>query len=350
MPPRFVSVIVPVRNEEPFLEATLRALERQRYPAESFEVLVVDGQSHDGTVAVVRRLQHEFANLRLLYNPKRLSSSARNIGVRHARGEFVVVVDGHCELRNRDYLRDLVDVFDRRQVECVGRPQPLDVTGASWLQTAIALARGSRLGHNPGSHIYSDEGGYVAPQSVAVAYRKDVFARVGHFDEAFDACEDVEFNHRLARAGMRCYLAPELTVRYHPRGSLAGLCYQMLRYGRGRARLLVKHPDTFAVAPLVPAIFLLTLTASFALGLVAPPFAGLFCVTVLAYCWTVIAAAFLLGARRRAPQLTPLLPVVFLSIHVGAGWGVLRELGPVLARSGLKLLRPVLRRLRVVPV
>src|SRR5439155_2553685 len=207
-------------------------------------------------------------------------SAARNIGVRHARGDYVVIVDGHCELHNRDYLRDLIDVFDRHNVECVGRPQPLDVSGASLLQTAIALARGSRLGHNPGSHIYSNEGGYVPPQSVAVAYRRDVFARVGYFDEAFDACEDVEFNHRLARAGMRCYLAPELAVRYHPRNSLAGLCYQMLRYGRGRARLLLKHPDTFAVGPLVPAAFVLTLAASLALGLVAPPFAGLFCMTV----------------------------------------------------------------------
>src|SRR5947208_962494 len=82
------------------------------------------------------------------------------------------------------------------------------------LQTAIALARGSRLGHNPGSHIYSDQGGYVPPQSVAVAYQREVFVRVGFFDEAFDACEDVEFNHRLAQSGVRCYLAPELTVRY----------------------------------------------------------------------------------------------------------------------------------------
>jgi succinoglycan biosynthesis protein ExoA len=350
MPPRFVSVIVPVRNEELFLEATLRALERQRYPADAFEVVVVDGQSQDGTVAVVRRLQDEFRNLRLLYNPKRLSSAARNIGVRHAGGDFVVIIDGHCELQNRDYLRNLVEVFETRRVESVGRPQPLDVTGATPLQTAIALARGSRLGHNPGSHIYSDEGGYVPPQSVAVAYHREVFDRVGHFDEAFDACEDVEFNHRIAQAGMRCYLAPQLTVRYHPRGSLAGLCYQMLRYGRGRARLLLKHPDTFAVAPLVPAMFLVTLAASFALGLVAPPFAGLFCLTVLTYCWTVVVAALLLGVRGRALQLTPLLPVVFLSIHVGAGWGVLRELAPAVARHALKWLRPVLRRLRVAPV
>lgn len=346
MPDPFITVIVPVRNEERFLEATLRALHRQRYAMDCFEVLVVDGQSQDDTVGVVRRFQGEFANLRLLFNPQRLSSAARNIGARNARGDYVVVIDGHCELHNRDYLQQLADVFERQQVECVGRPQPLDVTAASPLQKAIALARGSRLGHNPGSHIWSEVGGYVPPQSVAVAYRRDVFQRIGYFDETFDACEDVEFNYRIARAGMRCFLAPELKVRYHPRGTLSGLCHQMLRYGRGRARLLLKHPDTFAVAPLVPALFLLTMIVSFGLGLVAPPFAELFCVTALAYSSVVTVVALTLGVRGRRLQLTPLLPVVFLSIHVAAGWGVLRELLPVLVRRGLKRLRPLLGRLR----
>jgi succinoglycan biosynthesis protein ExoA len=343
----FVTVVVPVRNEERFLEATLRALFRQRYDADCFEVLVVDGQSDDGTVGVVRRLQAEFAHLRLFLNPRRLSSAARNVGVRHARGDYVVIVDGHCELRGRDYLRHLVAAFERHGVEAVGRPQPLDVTGATALQRAIALARSSRLGHNPGSHIYSEAGGLVPPQSVAVAYRRDVFGRIGGFDETFDACEDVEFNHRLARAGLRCYLAPELAVRYHPRGTLAGLCYQMQRYGRGRARLLLKHPDTLSAGPMVPAAFLLTLAASCLLGLAAPPFAALFCLTALAYTAAVLAGAVLAGVRGRSPEVAPLLPVVFLAIHVAAGWGVLRELVPGLAWRALRQARPVLRRLRV---
>src|SRR5437868_14178535 len=102
MPFPFVTVVAPARNEEPFIEATLRALVRQHYSADRFEVIVADGQSHDDTVGVVRRLQDEFANLRLLYNPRRLASAARNLGVRHARGEYVLVIDAHCELRRRD--------------------------------------------------------------------------------------------------------------------------------------------------------------------------------------------------------------------------------------------------------
>jgi succinoglycan biosynthesis protein ExoA len=343
----FVTVVVPVRNEGAFLGATLQALLNQHYPADRFEVIVADGQSEDDTVAVVRNLQMEHANLRLVENPRRLSSAARNLGVRLARGDYVLVVDGHCELRTTEYLRRLVDVFERHGVESVGRPQPLDVTGATPLQRAIALARSSRLGHNPGSFIYADEGGLVPPQSVAVAYRRDVFDQVGPFDEAFDACEDVEFNTRLHAAGGRCYFAPQLAVHYHPRASLQGLVIQMLRYGRGRARLLLKHPATFSVMPLIPAAFLLALGGTFALGLAAPAFATLFCIAALIYALALLIGGATVAARGREPELAMLLPAVFASIHVGAGWGVLAELGPGLLRRMVRRITPAARGLRV---
>src|SRR5439155_21468815 len=127
----------------------------------------------------------------LLDNPGRLASAGRNVAIRAARGELIVIVDGHCDLEGRRHLRDLADVFARSGADCVGRPQPLDVATATPLQRAIAAARASRLGHNPSSHIYEDTAGFVRPQRVAVAYRREVFAAVGPFDETFDAREDV---------------------------------------------------------------------------------------------------------------------------------------------------------------
>src|SRR5204862_2547273 len=138
----------------------------------------------------------------------------RNAAVRAARGEIVVLVDGHCELDGPGYLREVASAFARSGADCLGRPQPLDVSRATALQRAVAAARASRLGHHPDSHIYSDREGFVPPQSVAVAYRREVFERVGYFDESFDACEDVELNHRAARAGLTCYFTPRVAVRY----------------------------------------------------------------------------------------------------------------------------------------
>jgi succinoglycan biosynthesis protein ExoA len=342
----FVSVIVPVRNEEQHLDATLQPLLSQEYPPDRYEILVVDGQSEDNTLGVVRRWLGEFPQLKLHDNPHRISSSARNIGMQNSRGDYIVIVDGHCELRSRTYLADLVAAFERTEADCLGRPQPLETSWATPIQRVIALARASRLGHNPGSHIYSNRGGYVKPQSVAIAYRRRVFERIGMFDEQFDACEDVEFNHRLDAAGFKCYFAPELMIHYRPRDTLTGLAWQMQRYGRGRARLLLKHPETLSGPPLLPALFVVGLVASFALGLFTQFFAAVFCLVALIYSAAVAATGLWLAGRGRLAELAPLFPAVFLAIHIGAGWGVLAELTSTLKRRMIQRILPFARIIR----
>ena len=234
-----------------------------------------------------------------------------------------MLVDGHCDLDNPRYLADLADAFAQSGAACVGRPQPLDVPGATPLQRAVALARASRLGHHPASHIYSDAEGFVPPQSVAIAYRRAVFETVGLFDESFDACEDVEMNHRVAKAGLPCWFTPKVRVRYHPRGTLAGLCRQMFRYGRGRTRLLRKHRDTFSVGGFMPAAFLLGLVFGPLVAWLLPPLWFVYGGVVGLYALAVLGNEPRRG--REEPALLPLLPPVFLAVHFGAGGGVLWE-------------------------
>ncbi|HZY83800.1 MAG TPA: glycosyltransferase family 2 protein [Gemmataceae bacterium] len=320
--PPFISVIVPVRNEEAFIGDTLEQVLNQRYDPERFEVLVADGGSTDDTRAVVAAMRREYPNLRLLENPGRLSSAGRNVAIRAARGDVVLLIDGHCEVDNPAYLADLADAFQRSGADCVGRPQPLDVRGATRLQRAVALARSSRLGHHPASHIWSEREGFVPPQSVAVAYRRSVFERVGLFDESFDACEDVELNHRVARAGMNCFFTPRVRVRYHPRDTLAGLFRQMVRYGRGRMRLLRKHPDTFSAPGFVPAAFLAGVVFGPLLACWSAWLGVLYAGVLGAYALAVLLCSVALALRAREVALLPVLPVVFLAVHYGAGAGV----------------------------
>lgn len=322
----FISVIVPVRNEERFIRTTVESLVTQEYNPKRFEVLVIDGCSTDATRDTVQSMRNRYSNLRLLDNPRFLSSAGRNVGVRVSRGDIVVIVDGHCEIEDVHYLRHLADAFARSEADCVGRPQPLDVSQATTLQKAIAAARSSPLGHHPDSHIYSDREGFVPPQSVAIAYRRSVFHQIGLFDESFDACEDVEFNHRLDRARMRCFFTPKVAVRYVPRSSLSGLFRQMVRYGRGRVRLLRKHPDTFSVSGFMPAFFLAGLLIGPGLSALVPWLGPPYAVGVLTYLLTVALVSLGVSMRSRSLRLLPLLPVVFGTVHCGAGAGILREL------------------------
>jgi succinoglycan biosynthesis protein ExoA len=321
----FITVIVPVRNEEKHVRETLDSLVSQDYDVERFEILVVDGESMDATRDIVREVAADHPQVALCDNPKRLSSAARNIGVTRARGEYLLIIDGHCQLTNRSYLRDLADAFSRSGADCIGRPQPLDVDGATTAQKAIAAARSSWLGHHPGSHIYATAERFVRPQSVAVAYRRTVFNSVGLFDEAFDACEDVEFNHRVDRAGLRCFFTPKVVVRYHPRSSFGGLFRQLARYGRGRVRLLRKHPETFSLPSLIPAVFVLGLISGPALSWLFPVLAYVYVGALALYAAIVGTVSVATAAGPEDLGLLPYLPPVFAIIHIASGWGILVE-------------------------
>ena len=209
------------------------------------------------------------------------------------------------------------------------------MTGATSLQLAIAKARSCWLGHHAESFIYSSEEQFVPPQSVAVAYRRSVFDTVGMFDENFDACEDVEFNHRVDRAGLRCFFTPKVAVRYYPRSSLRYLFCQLARYGRGRARLLRKHPRTLGPATVIPALFVLWLIT---LPLMAISFPILWIgwfLGIAVYAMTLLVTSATI-AFSSEPALCCWLPIVFATVHTGAGVGFLFEVASWLfpSRSG----------------
>jgi len=320
-----ISVLLPVRNEGSTIERVLEQLLSQDYPADRFEVIVADGMSEDQTANIARSLQRRHANLKLVANPFRWSSAGRNAAYRHSSGDIILIVDGHCDLNSRCYLSDLAETFARTGADAVGRPQPLDVSQAASFQRAVAAARSSWLGHHPDSHIYSSSDGWVRPQSVAIAYRRSVFERIGLFDEQFDACEDVEFNHRLEQAGLRCWLSQAAQVTYHPRASLAGLFRQLFRYGRGRRRLLNKHPGTFTFLGFVPAFFAAGLICGPCMMWFWPSLAWLYGGSLATYALTLVLASVSIGRRRRDALIIGRLPLIFMTIHLAAGTGIIAE-------------------------
>src|SRR5690606_38713780 len=147
----------------------LEQLVAQDYPADRLEILVVDGMSDDSTPRIIHEIARRAPQVHLLTNPRRWSSAARNVGIRASRGDIILIVDGHCQFPTEQYLRQVALAFARTGVDCLGRPQPLEVEGASLLQRAIAAARRSWLGHHPDSFVYSNREQIVPARSVGVA-------------------------------------------------------------------------------------------------------------------------------------------------------------------------------------
>lgn len=319
-----LSVVMPIFNEAADIERLLGEVFAQEPCEGGFEVLLADGGSTDGTRDIVRsfRARTGHDELRLLDNPGRLSSAGRNVGAGAARGEYVLFLDGHCALPRPDYFRRVVEIFESSGADCLARPQFLDQLVEGDQATAIAAARHSWFGHSPGSDIYGCQPGPTDPRSAGAAYRLRRWVELGGYDERFDACEDVEFNHRIDVAGLLSWAHPDLTVHYRPRSTFSGLYRQMARYGRGRARLLGKHP-TMRPWPLLAltAAALIVLVLLFA-GRAA--LAGLLLAAGLG-AWLVVALVEALRVSPR-PALAPRTVIAFGAIYAGLLFGFWRGL------------------------
>lgn len=334
-----ISIIVPIRNEERFIAVTLAYLLGQEYPADRMEILVVDGQSEDRTVEIVSTLAERDHRVRLLSNPKRLSSAARNIGVRAATGEIITFVDGHTHIDNKHLLKNLVTLMREKNVSVLSRPQFLETPENTWFQRAVAVARKSFIGHGLDSTIYTAEDREVDPTSSGATYKREIFDQVGYFDERFDACEDVEFNYRVAQNGFGSYTSLKTAVYYYPRNSLGGLFRQLMRYGIGRFRLARKHPGTLSLGTLIPFFMTIAIPLMFVASLLYSPLWYVLAAGVGGYAVLILLGSLIVSSRQGLSYL-PVLPLIYPAIHFGLGWGFLVELCRTLIGKGVAFTRP----------
>jgi len=322
----FISVVIPVRNEEKHVGQVLRDLANQDYPSDRYEILVVDGNSTDNTASVVEEIgKSASVRIQLLSNPRQLSSAGRNVGVRASSGELIVFIDGHCHVPGTLLLRDTAQLFQTTGSDCLCRPQPLSAPGNNWFQQVVADVRASLIGHGSDSTIFAvDAEGFINPTSSGASYRRKVFDQIGFYDERLDACEDVEFNYRVFRAGLRSFTSPKIQVQYSPRNTLSGLWKQMVRYGKGRRRFVGIHPEAFSVSQTIPAIFLLWLLFGGLAALTSTFFAKIYLSTVAIYAGIVLLSSLWLGMRCSWRHIFT-APAVYLTIHLGLGFGYLSE-------------------------
>lgn len=304
------------------MERCLGAVLAQEYPHECLEVLVVDGMSDDGTRDIVERvivrnlnLESPISKLQLLDNPERIVPTALNRGIRAARGKILIRVDGHCVIA-REYVRRCVDALNTIDADCVGGA--IETIGESEMARAIALAQSSPFGVGGARFRYSDRAEYVDTLAFG-AYRREVFERIGLFDEELVRNQDDEFNFRLTRAGGKIWLDPQIKSVYYSRASLRGLWKQYSEYGFWKVRVIQKHGRPASVRHLVPMLFVLALGVGAGLSLLTRSgwwFAAVIVPYVIA---NFIASAIV--AAKNGWRYVFLLPLAFATMHLAYGTG-----------------------------
>ncbi len=318
----FVSVLIPVRNEGDCIAKCLDGIFRQDYPRQRMEVIVADGMSSDETRETLKAYAVRDVRLVLIDNPQGIVSTGLNAAMARSQGDVIIRMDAHTEYAT-DYIRQCVAVLGESRADNVGGPWV--ARGEGYVGRAIAasfqspFAVGGARGHDP-LHEGSVDTVYLG------CWRREVFNRIGNFDEQLVRNQDDEFNLRLIRAGGKVWQSPRIRSWYQSRSSLPALFRQYAQYGYWKVWVIRKHKLPASVRHVVPAMFLSVL----ALLLLAAPFSrpALWSGAALLSCYFMaVAGASVLTCRKAGWELLPILPAVFACYHFGYGFGFLSGLG-----------------------
>ncbi|WP_425464382.1 glycosyltransferase family 2 protein [Nocardioides guangzhouensis] len=319
-----VSVVMPVLNEERYLEQSVRRVLDQHY-AGRVEVVLAVGPSRDRTLEIARRLAATDRRVRVLPNPTGRTPEALNLAVRASRHPYVVRVDAHG-LLPPGYLTEVVRLLEATGAANVGGM--MRVEGDNAFGHAVARAMSSPLGIG-GSKFHV--GGEPGPARTVYlgAFRREALVRLGGFDEHFRRAQDWELNYRLRRAGETVWFTPHLAVTYRPRRTLRALARQFHASGRWRRQIVDHHPETASFRYLAAPVATAGIVLGVLLGLGA---------LVSGWAWLHVGwlapagyLAGLLGAclsmgRGLAARSWLWLPVVTATMHLSWGSGFLRNI------------------------
>lgn len=269
--PDEVLVAVPALNEATHIEACLDSLIGNDPFMAGVRVVVADGGSNDATLAIVQRLATRYPNLSGIDNPGRLQSAAVNgvvAAVVDPVHRYLVRCDAHA-VYPPGYVRAVVESLAGRP-EAASVATAMDATGTGCLARASAWIVDTPLGSGGSAHRGGHRSGWVDHAHHA-GFRLDWFRRVGGYDPDFSHNEDAELDHRLGLAGGRVWLDAGIRLDYRMRETLRGLFVQYWRYGRGRARNLLKHGVRPRLRQMLPVVLVLVLAAGLLLGPFWPP-------------------------------------------------------------------------------
>lgn len=300
------------------------------YAAGSVEVIVVDGASDDGTREIVETWVQQWPRVRCLDNPTGTTPAALNIGIRSATGEIIMRMDAHCHYP-RDYISKLVQWLGQSGADNVGGVCRTLPGSQSSMARAIAIALSHPLGVGNSRFRIGTKGARWVDTVPFGCYRRDVFERIGLFDEELVRNQDDELNQRLLKSGGRILLVPDVTVDYYARVSIAKVARMYYQYGYFKPLVARKLGRIGTFRQIVPAAFLFALVASLVLGIWFYSARFVFAGIVGVYLGSLLVAS-VASAFKNDSKTAALLPAVFSVLHFSYGWGSLRGMAHFLFR------------------
>ena len=314
-----ISFIIVAYNAAKCLGALLEDVAKQTIPKECIELLLVNSASSDETPAIMRAFAESAPfDVKVLENPRRWLASGINIALAAATGDSVIRLDAHARIP-ADFLEKNLLALEGGEHIVGGAVLGGEPEGA-WENVLRTVDTSRFCG---GAAPFRNSGGARYVDTLAYAlYRREVYARVGRYDERLRRTEDNDMHYRMRQAGYKFFFSPDIVSYHAARTTLRGQLRQKWGNGYWIGRTMHIQPHCFAPRHLIPAAFVAALAVCLAL---AP-----LCLLPLAALALVYGAADLCFALRGAMSQSEgkllgalTLPFLFPAVHIVYGAGTI---------------------------
>lgn len=313
-----VAIVIPCLNEKHYILRCLQSIAAQSYPASLISTYVCDGMSDDGTRELIAAFSKEHSQVLLLDNVKRTTPFALNLGIRQSTAEIVIILGAHSELHPDFVAKSVASFSIDPAIMCTGGL--LENVYENETSQMIGAAMSSSFGVGNAHFRTGNKSGFVDTVAFG-AYKREVFDKVGLFDEELIRNQDDEFNFRVTNAGYKIYLNHEIKCRYFVRASFKKLYRQYYQYGYWKVFVNKKHKTITTVRQLIPMFFVLYLFLLIISVFVCKPAFPALGVFGLLY----VLLAFVFAARSSASGGAVFgVAFTFFILHVSYGSGYLK--------------------------
>jgi hypothetical protein len=290
------------------------------------EVIIADALSQDNTRDVIAVFQQSHPELKVCIkeNARRSIPSGLNLAGTAACGEVLVRLDAHC-MPIPEYVERCVTDLEQGKGAVVGGIWSIEPGAPGFIAEGIARAAGHPLG--VGDAMYRLGAAEGEADTVPFgAFRRDLFLKLGGFDEGLLTNEDYEFYTRVRQQGGVIWLDPKIRSTYFARPTLSALASQYWRYGFWKLQMLRRHPATIRWRQALPPLFVASLVLLALLSVFLPLARFLLLAEVTVYLLALLAAGLQLAVRRTKPLLLPGLALAIATMHLAWGSGFLWSL------------------------
>ena len=310
-----VSIVIPCRNEAGYITACLDSIIASDYPKDYLSVYVCDGLSTDGTKEKIEGYAAQFPFIHLIVNEKQTTPYALNLGIRADNSDVAIILGAHSTIEPDFITNNCKALFSDESVGCAGGT--LVNSYDNDLSRAIGYAMSQPFGVGNAYFRTGTKAGYVDTVAFG-SYKREVFEKIGYFDEQLTRNQDDEFNFRVKKSGFKILLDPSIRSHYVVRSSFGRLLRQYFQYGYWKVFVNQKYKMITTLRQLVPFLFVAFLVAGAVASIFSSLCRWLYGMILLAY---LLLALYFAATSKLSIKHWFSIILSFLILHIGYGCG-----------------------------